>query len=143
MTLKLEGDLDILKMYLHTENEAASIQNLEIELEKIQNVLRTNVKVKMSKPPNYYHNRHSDQAPHSSSFWPAVFQLHATAFVLPWPLTHDLETEPWPNNNNNNVSLIQLQTERCKVTISATQDSTYTRISATQGSTYIQFSKVM
>jgi len=23
MTLKLEGDLDILKMYLHTENEAA------------------------------------------------------------------------------------------------------------------------
>jgi len=27
MTLKLEGDLDILKMYLHTENEAASFRH--------------------------------------------------------------------------------------------------------------------
>jgi len=33
-TLKLEGDLDTLKMYLRTKNEAASIQNLELELEK-------------------------------------------------------------------------------------------------------------
>jgi len=34
MTLKVEGDPYILKMYLHTENEAAraqNIQNLELE----------------------------------------------------------------------------------------------------------------
>jgi len=73
MTLKLKGDLAILKMYLHTENEAASfIQNLELELnkEKIKYVSRwfciVVVKVKMSKAPNYferYRNRYSDQAP--------------------------------------------------------------------------------
>jgi len=27
MTLKLEGDLDILKIYLHSENEAASLRD--------------------------------------------------------------------------------------------------------------------
>jgi len=50
MTLKLEGDLDIPKMYLHTENEAASPRHSklkDIELEKIQKYL----KVKMSKLP--------------------------------------------------------------------------------------------
>jgi len=30
MTLKLEGDLDILKMYLHTKNEAASLRHLKL-----------------------------------------------------------------------------------------------------------------
>jgi len=30
MTLKLEGDLDILKMYLHTENEAASLRHSKL-----------------------------------------------------------------------------------------------------------------
>jgi len=33
MTLKLEGDLHILKMYLHTENEA---QNIELELKNMK-----------------------------------------------------------------------------------------------------------
>jgi len=27
MTLKLEGDLDILKLYFHTENKAASLRH--------------------------------------------------------------------------------------------------------------------
>jgi len=31
MTLKLEGDLDILKMYLHTENKAASLRQSKIK----------------------------------------------------------------------------------------------------------------
>jgi len=30
MTLKLEGDLDILKMYLHTENEAAMLRHSKL-----------------------------------------------------------------------------------------------------------------
>jgi len=29
-TLKLEGDLDILKMYLHTENETASLTDSQL-----------------------------------------------------------------------------------------------------------------
>jgi len=55
MTLKHEADLDILKMCLHTENEAAG-----------KYVSRSKVKVKMSIAPNYferYLNRYSDQAP--------------------------------------------------------------------------------
>jgi len=43
MTLKLKGDQDILKMYTHTENEAASPSNVRS----------------------------------------VVFELHATAFLLP------------------------------------------------------------
>jgi len=52
MTLKLKGDLDILKMYLYTKNEVAA------------------TKVKMSKNPNYfkhYRNIYTDQAPAISS----------------------------------------------------------------------------
>jgi len=30
MTLKLEGDLDILKMYLHTENEVARLRHSKL-----------------------------------------------------------------------------------------------------------------
>jgi len=30
MTLNLEGDLDILKMYLHTENEVARLRHSEL-----------------------------------------------------------------------------------------------------------------
>jgi len=30
MTLKHEGDLDILKMYLHTENEVAGLRHLKL-----------------------------------------------------------------------------------------------------------------
>jgi len=30
MTLKLEGDLDILKMYLYTENEFAKLRHLKL-----------------------------------------------------------------------------------------------------------------
>jgi len=33
LTLKLEGDLHILKMYLHTENEDASLEHQNLELE--------------------------------------------------------------------------------------------------------------
>jgi len=32
-TLKLEGDLDILKMYVHTENEAATLRYLKLPTE--------------------------------------------------------------------------------------------------------------
>jgi len=41
MTLKLEGDIDILKMYPHTENEAASLKHSklkELELKKYKNM---------------------------------------------------------------------------------------------------------
>jgi len=67
MTLTLEGDLDILKMELL----ASGIHNLEVELEKYENVSRAKVKVKMSEVLNYfehYRNRYSDRAP-------AVFNL--------------------------------------------------------------------
>jgi len=37
MTLILEGDLDILKMYPHTENEAASSRHSKLELELKKN----------------------------------------------------------------------------------------------------------
>jgi len=30
MTLKLEGDLDIMKMYLHTENEVARLRHSKL-----------------------------------------------------------------------------------------------------------------
>jgi len=30
MTLNLEGDLDILKMYLHTENEVATLRHSDL-----------------------------------------------------------------------------------------------------------------
>jgi len=30
MTLKLEGDLDILKVYLHTENEVAGLRHSKL-----------------------------------------------------------------------------------------------------------------
>jgi len=30
MTLKLEGDLDTLRMYIHTENEAASLRHSKL-----------------------------------------------------------------------------------------------------------------
>jgi len=67
--LKLEGDLDSLKMYLHTENEAASLRH-----SKLRAWIGKNTKMsqgqwsrsKMSKAPNYferYRNRYSDQAP--------------------------------------------------------------------------------
>jgi len=42
MTLKLEGDLDILKMYPHTENEAASLMDSKLRagFEKIRKCLK-------------------------------------------------------------------------------------------------------
>jgi len=47
MILKLEGDLDIVKMYLHTGNETASLRHakLNVMLKKIH-VSRSKVKVK-------------------------------------------------------------------------------------------------
>jgi len=55
-------------MYLHTENEAASIMHSKLRtlLKKYENVSRSKIKVKMSKAPNYfkrYCSRYSDQAP--------------------------------------------------------------------------------
>jgi len=43
MTLKLQGDLDILTMYLHTENEAVCLrhQNSELRLKKRKDVSRS------------------------------------------------------------------------------------------------------
>jgi len=40
MTLKLEGDLDILKMYLRMENEAVSLRDSKLTawIQKIENV---------------------------------------------------------------------------------------------------------
>jgi len=36
MTLKLEGDLDILKMYLHTKNEVARLRHSKLlKMDKI------------------------------------------------------------------------------------------------------------
>jgi len=69
MTLKLEGDRDILKMYFHTENVAASLRHSKLRtgIEKIRRyVSGSTVKVIMSKAPIYferYRNRYSDQAP--------------------------------------------------------------------------------
>jgi len=68
MTLKLESDLGILKMYPHTENEAAGLRNskLRVSIEKYEHVSKSKVKIKMSKALNYverYRNRYSDQAP--------------------------------------------------------------------------------
>jgi len=44
MTLKLEGDLHILKMYLHTEHKAASLGHLKHKawIKKYENVSRSN-----------------------------------------------------------------------------------------------------
>jgi len=59
LTLKLEGNLDILKMYLHTENGAASLRHLKLELKlkKIRKyVSRSKVKVKCQKLEITYSN---------------------------------------------------------------------------------------
>jgi len=68
MTLKLEGDLDILKMCLHTQNKATSLRDSKLTawIQKYENMSQSKVKVKMSKAPNYfqhYRNIDSDQAP--------------------------------------------------------------------------------
>jgi len=63
MTLKLKGDLDILKMYFRAENEAYGIANFNW---KKTRTYVSRVKVKMSKAQNYferYRNRYSVQAP--------------------------------------------------------------------------------
>jgi len=51
MTVKLEGDLDILKMYPHTEKKllAYGIQNLEFELLKKYENISQGQNVKSSK----------------------------------------------------------------------------------------------
>jgi len=57
MTLKLEGDLDILKMYLHIENEAASLRHSKLKSLNSEN---------MFQGLNYfehYRNGYSGQAP--------------------------------------------------------------------------------
>jgi len=65
MTLKLEGDLDILKMYHYTKSEAASLRHSKLSV-WIGKKLKICLMVKMSKALNYferYRNRYSDQAP--------------------------------------------------------------------------------
>jgi len=84
MTLKLEGDLGILKMYLHNENGAASSRHLRLRDWIGKNVSGLKVKVKMSESPhhfNRYRNIHSDQALTVSRS--ELFELHATVFTLP------------------------------------------------------------
>jgi len=64
MTLKLEGDLDILKMYHYNENEAASLRHSKLRAwigKKYENMSQG----QMSKAPNYfkrYCDRYSEQA---------------------------------------------------------------------------------
>jgi len=70
--LKLEGDLDIVKMNLHTTNEVAGLRHLKL-LTAVDEICMANakrakisLKVKMSRAPNYlrhYHNRYSNPAP--------------------------------------------------------------------------------
>jgi len=63
MTLKLEDNLDILQMYPHTENEAASLRHSKLRA-WIEKNTKICLKVKMSKALNYferYRNRYSDQ----------------------------------------------------------------------------------
>jgi len=72
ITLKLEYNLNILQLHLHTENKAANLKDSKLEacVEKLlKYASRSKVKVKMSKTPNYferYRNGHSDQAPATS-----------------------------------------------------------------------------
>jgi len=65
--MKLEGDLDILQMYPHTENEAASLKHSKLKSLNWKKIGKyvSKVKVKMSKAPNdfqHYRNRYFDQA---------------------------------------------------------------------------------
>jgi len=96
-TLKLEGKIDILKMYLHTENKAASLRYTKLtplNWTQIRNyVLRSKIKVKMSKAPNYF-ERHCKQIFRSSdsNFRPVVFHcrdLDLEPIIL--KLNHDLD----------------------------------------------------
>jgi len=56
MTLKLEGDLDILKMYFHTENEVATLRHSKmLTVDKIcmvnEKILTLKLKVKYHQLP--------------------------------------------------------------------------------------------
>jgi len=57
MTLKVEGDLDILKMYLHTENEAVSLRHSKLRalLKKIRKYVSRYVKDEGQIPPTSNH----------------------------------------------------------------------------------------
>jgi len=69
LTLKLEGDEHILKMYPESKDEVASSKHSKLRAcsEKKRNfVLMPKVKVRMPKAPNYferYRNSYTDQAP--------------------------------------------------------------------------------
>jgi len=69
MTLKLEGDRDTLKMYLHTESEAAILRDSELLawIEKIRKCLKVKGQGQNAKSSELYferyRNRYSDQAP--------------------------------------------------------------------------------
>jgi len=93
MTLKLESDLDVLKMYPQTENEAA----------RLRHVSRS--KVKMSKAPNYferYRNRYSYQA-----------QVISDHYTLSLFRCRDLDLRPMNLKLNRNLDTLKtyLQTE--------------------------------
>jgi len=97
MTLKLIGDLDILKMYLYTENEAASLRHLKLRagVKKIRRCLRVknqgqNVKSsELFRAFERYRNRYSDKTQPfpTSIFWVAGYRIFAavTLILEPWP----------------------------------------------------------
>jgi len=65
----LDGDVDIPKMYLHTENESARLSHSKLAVQAGKNIRKyvsvSKVKVIMSKALNYferYRNGYSDQA---------------------------------------------------------------------------------
>jgi len=61
MTLKHKDDLDILKLYLHTENEAASLRHSKLR-EQIQKLAKVKGQGQNVKSSKCYRNRYADQA---------------------------------------------------------------------------------
>jgi len=76
---------------------ALRVQNLEL-------VSSSDIKVKVSKAPNYFEHYRN------SKLRPVLFELHATAFSFawPWPWTHDLETKPWPRYFDDTLTMMLL-----------------------------------
>jgi len=83
MTLKLKGVLGILKMYLHTEDDAASLRHPK--------QIKTNTKIYMNVKYQSHNVKNSellravrvtDIPIKPSNFRPAIFMSQATAFLL-------------------------------------------------------------
>jgi len=88
MTLKLEGNLDILKMYPHIENKAAGLRHSKLKAWILKNIkICLKVKVQDVKSSEllrqHYHNIYSDHAPTISAFKVKGHQLPTTtAFTM-------------------------------------------------------------